>query len=319
MNSRRVLLLLLPFMAVACAPPVPTALGTLERDRITLPAPVSERIAEIRVREGEAVGAGTVLLVLEDERTRARLDVARAEVTRLQSALGEARAGPRVELIDAARARLKRSESVALNARRERERTEAVVARGLLPVAERDRAAANAATAAADVEAARAALAELQHGTRSEQLAQAEAALAAAQANVAALQVDLARTEITAPRDGVIDSLPFEIGDQVPVGTALAILLVGEAPHARVYVPQSLRASVRIGDTARVHLHGSEVVYAGTLRHVRSEPSFTPYFALGGDDASRLVYLAEIELVDAARELPAGLPLRAEFDTTVSP
>ena len=48
-------------------------------------------------------------------------------------------------------------------------------------------------------------------------------------------------------------------------------------------------------------------------RQIRSEPSFTPYYALIGKDAARLSYLAEIQLDPAAGELPAGLPVRVEF------
>ena len=46
---------------------------------------------------------------------------------------------------------------------------------------------------------------------------------------------------------------------------------------------------------------------------IRSEPSFTPYYALIGEDAARLSYLAEIELGRGANDLPAGLPVRVEF------
>ena len=47
---------------------------------------------------------------------------------------------------------------------------------------------------------------------------------------------------------------------------------------------------------------------------IRSEPAFTPYYALVGKDAARLSYLAEIELTgQEARNLPAGLPVRVEF------
>jgi HlyD family secretion protein len=46
---------------------------------------------------------------------------------------------------------------------------------------------------------------------------------------------------------------------------------------------------------------------------IRSEPSFTPYYALIGEDAARLSYLAELQLDKAAGELPAGLPVRVEF------
>ncbi len=46
---------------------------------------------------------------------------------------------------------------------------------------------------------------------------------------------------------------------------------------------------------------------------IRNEPVFTPYYALIGDDAARLSFIAEVSLGGAAAELPAGLPLRAEL------
>jgi HlyD family secretion protein len=47
---------------------------------------------------------------------------------------------------------------------------------------------------------------------------------------------------------------------------------------------------------------------------IRSEPGYTPYYALVGKDAARLSYLAEIELSgEEAAQLPAGLPVRVEF------
>lgn len=51
------------------------------------------------------------------------------------------------------------------------------------------------------------------------------------------------------------------------------------------------------------------------MRAIRSEPSFTPYYALTGDDVERLSYLAEIQ-VDAAADmqaLPAGVPVQVRF------
>lgn len=309
-------LLLLAALLAACAKTPDYALGTLERERISLPAPVSERIASIAVREGQAVAAGDLLLVLEPERSEARLAQARAELARARAALDEARAGPRAEAIAEARARVRGAEGVALNARREFDRTQAVVRRQLLPVADLDRARASRDSAEASLQAVREQLAALEHGTRGEQLAQAESGLAVAQAQVDALAVDRARTRITAPRAGTVDSLPFEVGDQVPVGTPLAILLVGDRPHARVYLPQALRATVKVGSTATVRLQGSEVAYPAHVRSIRSEPGFTPYYALAGEDASRLSWLAEVELDQAADALPTGMPVRTEFPAT---
>lgn len=311
---RRVFILCgLASLLAACDSPQPAALGTVERDRITLPATASEPIVEIAVREGQRVVAGDVLVRLERSRSLERSNTARSELTRLESVLQEARNGPRPERIDAAKQQLARVESLALNARRERERVEAVVSRGLLPAAERDRARSASAAADADVRAARAVLKELETGTRPEEIAQAEAAVATAQAQLAALEVDLERITITAPRAGVVDSLPYEVGDQPALGAPLAILLVGESTYARVYVPQPLRLDLKIGAAANVILQGHDQMYSGRVRTIRSEASFTPYFALSGEDAAQLSYLAEIELGADAAELALGLPVRVEF------
>jgi HlyD family secretion protein len=44
---------------------------------------------------------------------------------------------------------------------------------------------------------------------------------------------------------------------------------------------------------------------------------FTPYYALSGEDAARLSWLAEVDLTGAdAAGLPAGLPVRVVFPDT---
>ena len=146
-----------------------------------------------------------------------------------------------------------------------------------------------------------------------ERIAQAQAAARAAEAQVVAQAVTLDKLRIVAPRDARIDSLPYKLGDQAPVGAPLAILLVGDAPYARIYVPETLRASVKVGDKARVFVDGRDAALPGTVRMIRSEASFTPYYALIGKDAARLSYLAEIALGKDAAQLPAGLPVRVEF------
>lgn len=161
--------------------------------------------------------------------------------------------------------------------------------------------------------AARAALDALLNGTRPERLAQGAAALAAAEAQATAQAVAFDKLRVVAPRAGRVDSLPYRLGDQAPVGAPLAVLLVGDAPYARVYVPEPLRADVAVGTRASVFVAGRPQAHAGVVRMIRSEPSFTPYYALTGKDAARLSYLAEIQLDRQAGDLPAGLPVRVEF------
>ena len=313
-NVVRAMALVSALALSGCRDDTPQALGTLEYDRITLPAPAAERIVAIDVREGERVRAGQSLLRLEATRTQATTQAVDAEAQRQREALSELEAGPRRERIAQAGAQLAAAQAQARDANAYYARLQPLGKRQLVAAADVDRARAAAGNAQAQVRVAQAALDELEHGSRREDIAQGEAAVRAAQAQATAQQVTLDKLRVVAPRDGVVDSLPYKLGDQAPVGAALAILLVGDGPYARIYVPEQQRANVHVGDAARVFVAGSRVALPGKVRAIRSEPSFTPYYALVGKDAARLSYLAEIALGGkAAVNLPAGLPVRVEF------
>ncbi|WP_308366141.1 MULTISPECIES: biotin/lipoyl-binding protein [unclassified Microbulbifer] len=302
----------------ACQPEPKQALGTLEWDRIGLPAPAAEKIVSIEVREGQRVSAGQLLLQLDDSRTRAQLNAARAEVQRREAELKELRVGPRIEEIERARASLAAALAEEKEARDHYRRLYELGRQDYVSQQEIDSAKAAADAATAQVESAQATLLELERGTRSEQIAQGEAALLQARAEAEAQAVLLEKLDVQAPRNGLVDDLPFKLGDEAPVGGALAIMLVGDTPYARVYIPEPLRADVQVGDSAEVFLQGREKPFRGRVRMIRNEPVFTPYYALTGDDVARLSYLAEIQLGQDAVKLPAGLPLRAEFPHTAS-
>ncbi len=291
-------------------------LGTLEWDRVAVAAEASEPILRIAVKEGDSAHAGDLILSLDPRRTDAELAQATADARRAEAALAELRHGTRIETIDASRATLAGAQSTEVNARRERDRLAEIRKRGLIAQADLDNAQTALRTATALSNNARANLAELLNGTRIEDIDQAEAALASAQAAVEHLTLTRARLDVRAPADGRVDALPFKLGDQPPLGATLVSMLSGPAPYARIYVPASQRAHLAQGSRCRVHVQGVATEFAATIRSVRSDPAFTPYFALTGDDASRLAYRAELVLDgDDAKKLPAGLPAQAECDS----
>lgn len=313
MPSRVFPLLLLAALLAACGEDAPPRLpGQLEWDRIAIPAEASEPLLDVAVVEGQAVSEGELLARLDPRRAEARLAEAEAALREREARLSELIHGARIETLDAARAELARTQASFDEQQREVERITALRRDRLVAQSELDRVTAARDRAAADRRAAEARLRELTRGTREEQLAQAEAAVAAARAAVASARIARERLDLRAPRAGRIDALPFEPGDQPPLGATVVSLLVGESPYARVFVPIALRAALREGQAFDVRVETVDTPFAGTLRVIEREPAFTPYFALSGEDASRLVYRAEIVLTDAAaRELPAGLPLTA--------
>ena len=238
-----------------------------------------------------------------------------AEAQRQRDALAELEAGARSEQVRQARANLAAAQADAEDASAYYERVKGLADRKLVAAADVDRARAAASSANAQVRQAQAQLDELLHGTRREQIAQGEGRAARRRGDRGrATGRSLDKLLVVAPRDGRVDSLPYRLGDQAPVGAPLVVLLVGDAPYARIYVPEPIRARVKVGDAARVFVDGVDAAFPGRVRMIRSEPSFTPYYALIGEDAARLSYLAEVSLGGEAAELPAGLPVRVEFD-----
>ena len=289
-------------------------LGTLERDRLELIAESNERLVELFVEEGDRVTAGAPLARQEAGAMEPRLAQSRASLAEAERRLGDLVEGPRAREIDEARATLKGAESTLTTERREYQRVADLVERKLLSASDLDQALARRDAAQAARDEARARLRLLEEGTRPEQLAQARAAVDRAKAAVAELMVSAERYSVRAPRPGLIEALPYEVGERPPVGAPLVIMLADGAPYARVHVPEPLRVAFAAGTAVEVRIDGVTDPLPGTVRYVSSQASFTPYNSLTQKDRSRLAYLAEITLEgDAASNLPAGVPVQVRL------
>jgi len=287
------------------------ALGTLERDRLELIAESNERIVELAVHEGDRVDAGTLLLRQEAGTMEPRLLQARASVAEAQHRLEELVSGPRAREIDEATATLAGAESNLRTQTKEYDRIAALVERHLLSASELDRARATRDQARASRDEASASLRLLREGTRSEQLDQARAAVERERAALAELEVSAARYIVRAPRGGLIEALPFKLGERPQSGAPVAVMLADGVPYARVYVPEPLRASYKAGTKVDVAIDGVAGKLQGTVRYVSAEATFTPYYALTQKDRSRLSYLAQIDVDDAkATAIPVGVPVQ---------
>jgi HlyD family secretion protein len=290
------------------------AVGTIERDRVELIAEASEPIIDIAVREGQDVSAGDVVLTLDQRRLNAQVQRAEGARDRAMARLAELERGPRSERIEEARADVAGLKGVLDKDRRALERARSLRRQGVVSESGLDAAQAAFDSSQAQYERAVAELDALETGTTLEELDQARAAVAETQAALEGARLTRDRLVVKAPVDGRIDTLPFELGDQPPVGAAVAVMLTKAAPYARVYVPEPIRPGVLVGDTAEISVDGVDRKFDARVRMISSEAAFTPFFALTEKDRGRLTYLAELDLEgDAARDLPTGIPAEARF------
>jgi len=298
----------------ACSESVPPqALGTLERDRLTLVSTAAEFIVSQPVPEGSKVAAGTLVVQLDTTLQQSGIAALNALIEADEANLLKLQAGPREEEIAAARARTDTAQAILSESDLELTRVRDLVNRRLSAQADLDKAESLQQSNAARLRETRAQLQLLIAGTRDEDLAQARARLDNLHAQMDTAQRHLADLSLNAPRSAIVDSLPWETGERVNAGAIVAILLSDEAPYARIYLPEPWRQQIAVGSTLPVHVDGTPTVYTGTVRWIALEPGFTPYYALNSAERSRLVYLTEIQLPESARDLPAGLPVQVEL------
>ncbi|MBZ0113867.1 MAG: HlyD family efflux transporter periplasmic adaptor subunit [Thermoanaerobaculia bacterium] len=287
-------------------------LGTLERHRQDLVASANEPIRSIAVARGQAVEAGQLLVQLDDRRQAARVEAARATVQRYEARIEELERGGRSERRQEARSAIAADRSEVELARLEVHRLQKLVEAQVSSQADLDRGQSRLETAQARLEASEAAYRELVAGATSEELNQAFADLTAARANVVDLEVDLQRLAVHSPVAGIIDALPYEVGEVPGAGAPVATVISSGPAWVRVYLPQDTLAQTSIGLPARIEVDGLDRSLGGCVRFVASEATFTPYYSLSEHDRHRLSYVGEIVLLaDQEIGLVTGIPVRA--------
>lgn len=289
------------------------ALGTLERDRIAHTATVNEVITSLPVSQGSIVSEGTVLVQLDDTIQKAQVAIAQASVDNFEANLEKLRNGARIEEVAAARAKLAGSRASLDETNANYNRTLELAKSSAISAAEKDRILAMREASLANLKAAQEALHILTNGTREEDLRAAEALYNKAKAVLEIEQKKLKDLTIVATRNGILDNLPWNLGERPTIGSPLAIVLAGKAPYARVYIPEAHRVNIKINDELIIHVDGLERNIVGSVRWVSNDPAFTPYYALNQEERSRLMYLAEIQLPETEQNLPSGIPVQVEL------
>lgn len=190
--------------------------------RVDVGATITGRVAEVLVREGDAVRAGQPLLRLETDELRATLAQARASEQQAQARLSGLRTTGRAQ----AQAALAQADAGVVAARAEMERAQALVAQGFVSGSRLDEARRALQVAEAQQANARAQVAANHDGGTDE--VQAQAQWQAAKAATEAAQARLAQAELRAPTDGRVLTRDVEPGQIVQPGKALlALALAG--------------------------------------------------------------------------------------------
>jgi HlyD family secretion protein len=290
--------------------------GVVEVEAVQVAAPLAGRLVELPVRRGMQVAAGAPLFVLEHAAESDAVREARAGVERAAATLRDLGKGQRRDELaaleaaaDAQAAALARSES---DLKRQRE----LAAQGFVSGADLTALTAQRNADAARLEQSRAQLRSARQGGREDVQAAAGAELDAARAALAQAEWRLAQKSVTAPAAASVEDTLYRVGEWVAAGSPVVSLIEPGAVKLRFFVPETRIAQVAPGQRVRATCDGCAAPIEATVRFVAREAEFTPPVIYSRGSRERLVFLVEAWPAPAdAAKLRPGLPVDVSLAT----
>ena len=291
------LLALVPGMGPA---PAPSWNGYVEADYVYVGAPSGGTIETVVAREGQVVAAGEVLFVLDSRQQQAVLRAAEARVEAARANAENLATGSRDAEIDVFRANVDKANADLALAQSQSQRSDKLLAEGLVPQAKADQDRATLRSAEAQVNQLEAQLRVAELPARDPQRVAAEATLVAAEADADKAREDLADRTVRAPQDGRVERLYFSGGELAPTGTPVVALQPADGLKVKFYLAEADRPDFALGETLNISCDGCADDLHATISFFASDPQFTPPVIYSRDERSRLTFLAEATLADGA-------------------
>jgi len=218
-------------------------------------ARVTTFVRKVFVKEGAAVKRGQRLLTLDDDDVQARLAKARGDLLSAKEELRAARSGGPPDETAQLAADIKRSDAELSQLRREAESLRRLVKKQAATREEVDRNAVALQRAEAQQRLLETKRADLQRRAR---LDIKRAALAATRARevISSLEGQLKSTEVTAPVDGTVYTVPVRTGQLVHPGDVLVKVADLRQLRIRAYIDEPELGFVTLGQIVEIKWDG---------------------------------------------------------------
>jgi len=293
--------------------------GNVDLRQVSLAFSGSERIAELGVREGDRVRAGQVVGRLDTRALQLQAAQAKARIGVQEQALQRLRNGSRPEEIAQARAQVSAAQADTELAARQLARLQAAgqdTEGRAVSRQDVDAAQARRQVAQARLDGAREALRLAIAGPRREDIGQAQAQLEAARADLALIDHQLAEAELRAPIDAVVRTRLLEPGDMASPQRPVLALAITDPKWVRAYVAEPDLGRVQPGQAAQVMTdsHPGQAL-AGRIGHIASVAEFTPRTVQTEELRTSLVYEIRVTVDDPGDRLRLGMPATVQLRT----
>jgi HlyD family secretion protein len=229
--------------------PIP---GMVRSTELRIAPEISGRLAEIRVRSGEAVHHGDVLAKLSTPELEAAVFEANAAVDEARATRDRVYAGVRQEQVDILAREIQKAQANVVLAEQHEGRIETLAAHQNASKQDLDEATAELNGTRAALAAAELRHAEAEKGPTKEELEVADAGVAEAEAAARVLEHRLQKATLLAPRDGVVRVIVAELGEAIRPGQPVLTLEVAEERWFSFNIREDRLSGIEIGATVEL-------------------------------------------------------------------
>lgn len=284
---------------------------------VEMATPEAGYLAELHVRRGQAIGAGSPLFKLDSEPSHQDLIASAKRREAAEAREKDAELGEREEMIQQLEAQLIADRAAYDYATKEFDRLSILARSRAVAQEQLDRVQSEEIKAAQQIVASEAKLKLAKKGQRPLQVAalNAESAAQKALEETSAWRAD--QLERVAPEASIIQETLFEPGEWVPAGRPVVVLRRLKDLRARFFVAPDVAADLKLGEEVKVRLPGDAGLVSAKIVRVADQAEYTPPVIYSREQSERLVMMIEAQLPEEmAVKLHPGLPVTVELGET---
>lgn len=299
--------------------------GTIETTQAKLSFQAPGRVLQVYVQEGQTVKKGQVIAELDRAEYASRCEQARANLDRAQKAKQQTETAFEISKktlpaeVARAQAAVKSARVSLTDAEKNYRRYEDLFSKSVVTEQEYDTLKLRYDVALARLAESESVLALARGNLSRIDAARDDIATAAAQVDVAraALSqtaIQLEYTSLRSPVDGVVTSRNIEPGETVNIGREVITIADLNRVDLKIYVDETTIGRVRPGQKADVMVDTFPgKTYPGVVSFVSPEGEFTPKIIQTQKERVKLVYLVKVSIPNPNHELKAGMPADARL------
>jgi HlyD family secretion protein len=271
--------------------------GRIEAPTVDLAPKVAGRVVEVKVREGDRVKAGDLLVTLDLGETALSVERDRRGLQSAESRLKDFEVGSRPPEIAAAEADVADKKAAVDLATKELQRQETLMTKKVGIVRDLDRARTDLSRTEAALRASQDRLALAREGFRKWQTEQARTDVQRAETVLRQSETVAKEGEIRAPADGIVLHRMAEPGLLLGAGQPALTMAFAGRLYVRTFVPETKLGLVRQGTGARVVVDAFPgKSFPARVTEISPDAEFTPKPVETRDERVNLVYPAKVDL-----------------------